>query len=181
MRRFILSLFAGAAVVLSIVAASSASAAPGQLKITKISMDAVGADSWWNRNAEYIEITNVGDEPLNITSLKTEDGWAHGTNDSDSLCNTLTLTASNTDSSLHVDGQLVLPAGNVLRVYTGAGTPNSNGTLHTAYMNNGVSPRSGCGYRGHYLTNNADTVYVTVGTTVISQGYNWHGTNYMSF
>lgn len=125
----------------------------GGIEITYLGTDAMGADTYRNRNAEYVQFTNTGTDPVPILNYKVEDAWAHA--DVDSSCNSFTVTGNNVDTSL-ASG---LPSGHSLRVYTGWGVARVSRfdpTLHLAFMNS----RSWCGANGHYLNNQRETVYV---------------------
>lgn len=130
----------------------------GNLKVTYVGTDAMGVDTYQNRNAEYVEFENVdpnpASTPVSIRGFKVEDAWAHV--DEDSSCNSFTVLNGNVDSVLWERG---LEAGHSLRVYSGSGIPRVSRfdpTLHLAFMNS----RSWCGTNGHYLNNQRDAVYV---------------------
>ncbi|MGA4992970.1 hypothetical protein [Nonomuraea bangladeshensis] len=55
--------------------------------------NAVGADRIWNRNAEWIDIRNTANDPVNVQGLIVEDSWRHGQPDSYAgKCNRFTVS-----------------------------------------------------------------------------------------
>lgn len=164
MKKILLTIMAVAGLLLSLGAASApAQADDSDVKITLLGTDAIYSDNWRNRNQEFIQFTNKGDTSVDVLNWKTRDGYSHA--NQKSKCNTVTLTADNTDLKV-VDGKLLLPPKHHVRVYTGyrpggATTFTHNGEVyHAVYMNHGIGATKGCGYKGHYLTNGEDTVYV---------------------
>ena len=127
----------------------------GVVKIDGQGTDAMGADTFLNRNREFIDLHNTSPtEDVNITGWRTEDAWAFGDN-SLSSCNTFKFSTANTNG-LAVGSDVILPAGHTVRVYTGSGVPSTSGTFHRSFQN---SPDH-CGAHGHYWTNNADDAYL---------------------
>lgn len=142
-----------AAVLAGVPASASTAAAPiGDLSITQVGYNANGADSFWNRNKEYVEITASAD--VNVKNLVVADSWAKANaGDNAENCNTYTVTAL--PGVVEVGGMVTLPAGDKIRVYSGSGTPVKVGGTFRLFMN------SKCGYRGHYLNNGGDTVWLS--------------------
>lgn len=135
--------------------------AGSDLRINKLGTDAMGADSFANRNREFIDIKNVGAAAINIANYRTEDAWAFGDNSLNS-CNTFKVKTSNVDASMVSGTEVNLQSGHTLRVHTGAGTPAAGpGNFHFVYMNSPVA----CGANGHYITNGADDLYFRDGTS----------------
>lgn len=132
---------------------------PGDLKINKLGTDAVGSDTYANRNREFLDVKNTGVAAVNITNYRSEDAWAYGDN-SFSQCNTFKVKITNVDPSMVSGGVVNLDAGHTLRIYTGAGTPAVLGTTHFVYID---SPTT-CGASGQYITNAADDLYFRDGT-----------------
>lgn len=174
-------------------AAAPFSPAAGKVKIVRISMDAVGADTASNTWREYIDIKNVSGTAVNVEGWATFDAWSNNNDDNPKGCNTITFRKANsvTDAGgfqhLKVDNPdtkevetegLWLPKGHTIRVYTGGAVDSTDNNLHTVAIN-----KSNCGYNGHYLNNNADKVYLkdADGKLVDSKGYNWQGANFLSF
>lgn len=154
----------------------SADTIPG-LEIVRVGYNAPGVDSMANRNAEFIEVVNTSNDPVDVGGLVVEDAWAHG-DPSDSRCNTYTVE---TFAVVGADGTLSrtkeLPAGHTLRVYVGAGVASANGKLHSLFMD---SP-DGCGNHGQFLNNTKhgtgdvawDVVYVTLKGATEWKSYNF--------
>jgi hypothetical protein len=140
--------FLTAAVLVGIPAAASTAAGPiDHLSITQVGYNANGADTWWNRNKEYVEIT--ASDNVDVNGLVVADSWAKANvSDNAEKCNTWTITA------LPGGGTTLLP-GEKIRVYSGSGTAVKVGGTFRLFMN------SKCGYRGHYLNNGGDTVWLS--------------------
>lgn len=163
--------------------ASASAAAPvdpstTNLKIVQVGTDAMGSDHFRNRNREFVDVKASAE--VDITDLVVQDSWRKNTAaDVKKHCNTFTVTADKVDADLKTaDGKVVLPAGHTLRVYVGSGTAKAWGwgnRLHAVYMNHGFGDSRGCGWRGHFLNNDADTVFVTKGAFEIKHGWDWHG------
>jgi hypothetical protein len=165
----------------SVTGATPASAAtstdiPG-LEIGAIGYNAYGADRSWNRNAEYVDITNTSAGAVSVKGLVVEDAWRHAQPPtSTSTCNRFEVTGVPQADGTTTD---MLPSGHTLRVYVGDGTPRVIfGTRHAVFMKSDVK----CGYNGHILNNNGpasnrrapwDTVWITLGTNSESKGYNF--------
>ena len=156
-------------------APASATAAIDALDIGAIGYNAYGADTAANRNAEYVDVKNVSAVPVNVAGLLVQDAWARGNNRTE-RCNTFKLAAG----ALPVvagGAADMLPAGDTLRVYMGAGTPSVRDGVHRVYRD--MPTR--CGYNGHVLNNGAgsnrwapwETVWVTLGEASESKSYNY--------
>jgi hypothetical protein len=149
--------------------ASMASADVTGLSISQVGYNAVGADSVWNRNAEYVDIT-AGAAAVNVKNLVVSDSWAKAKgDDNDHNCNTFTIN-SLPGVPAGPAGEVVLPAGHTARVYVGAGTPKvfgNGGRFHAVYMN------SRCGYHGHIFNNSGDTVWIEQSGASDSLPYNF--------
>jgi hypothetical protein len=124
------------------------------LSITEIGYNARGVDSWGNRNKEYIEIKFVGTvaNSIDLEGVEIRDSWA--TTHAGSDCNRYTIHG------------VVLNNTETLRVYVGIGTNSATAVsgIHYRYMNHGVGTTVGCGYRGHFINNLADTINVVKGS-----------------
>jgi hypothetical protein len=142
-----------AGVLAGVPASASSTAAPiDNLSITQVGYNANGSDTWWNRNKEYVEITATAD--VNVKNLVVADSWAkNNAGDNAEKCNTYTVTAL--PGVEEVGGVVTLPAGDKIRVYSGSGTNAKVGGTFRLFMN------SKCGYRGHYLNNGGDTVWLS--------------------
>jgi len=151
-----------AAVLLMALTAPTAHAAARRdidgLQIGTIGYNARGADTWLNRNAEFVDIANTSDKPVNVYGLRVEDSWAHRMGaEGAGKCNNFTVTELPGVEKDDEAKKLELPAGHVIRVYVGAGQPKTfgpGGRWHAVYMDHK------CGYRGHFLNNLGDTVYI---------------------
>ncbi|UBU10045.1 hypothetical protein [Nonomuraea gerenzanensis] len=171
-----------AAVAVALIAAAtagpstSAAAAdiPG-LRIGTIGYNAYGADVASNRNAEYVDVVNDGTAAVPVAGLLVQDSWARGNNRT-SRCNTTMLAAGALPVAAGQPADM-LPSGDTLRIYMGAGTAAVDGTLHKVFRD--MPTR--CGLNGHTLNNGAganrwapwDTVWVTLGGVSESKSYNF--------
>jgi len=148
--------------------ASAAADVPG-LSIGTIGYNARGADTAANRNSEYVDIANTSTAAVDVMGLLVRDAWAKRNNKVESTdCNTFKVESlPGVDV---VDGKLMLPAGHVIRVYSGAGTPKvfgPAGKWHAVYKD------STCGYNGHFWNNIGDTAWITLGGVSESKRYDF--------
>lgn len=146
-------------------ASASASVPTGELAVVKVGYNARGNDRLYNRSKEYIDLRNTG-AAVNVKGWFTQDAWAdseNGNTSSPADCNTAIFTKAalpflSEDNpgtpAVETDG-LWLPAGDLIRVYTGAGPDTIAASPHTMGIN-----KAGCGYYGHYLGNGGDTIHV---------------------
>lgn len=146
-------------VLLAVTAPAQARSADADaLQIGVIGYNARGVDTWLNRNQEFVDIVNTSDKPVNVYGLRVEDSWAHRMGaEGAGRCNNFTVTELPGVEKDDEAKKLELPAGHVIRVYVGAGQPKTfgpDGRWHAVYMDHK------CGYRGHFLNNLGDTVYV---------------------
>lgn len=156
-------------------ASAATSADLPSLEIGAIGYNAYGADTAANRNAEYVDVKNVSAAPVNVAGLLVQDSWARGNNRVD-RCNTYKLAAGALPVIAGGTADM-LPAGDTLRVYMGAGTPSVRDGVHRVYRD--MPAR--CGYNGHVLNNSAgsnrwapwETVWVTLGEASESKSYNY--------
>lgn len=165
------------ALTLGFASAPASAADLPSLEISQVGYNAVGADSAWNRNSEYVDVTNTSESAaVDVKGLVVADSWAHRRgDDNDNNCNTWKIDALPAAGPGDA-GTLMLPAKHTIRVYTGAGTPKAfgeNGRFHAVYMN------SRCGYHGHYLNNGGDTVWISRGTDSESFTYDFDGGYYI--
>ncbi|MFC4006660.1 hypothetical protein ACFOY2_05470 [Nonomuraea purpurea] len=157
--------------------ATSTTAPIAALDITAIGYNAYGADTSTNRNAEFVEVKNVTETPVNVANLLLQDAWARG-RDKTTGCNTFKLAAG----VLPVASGGVadeLPSGAVLRIHMGAGTPGvDRANVRHVYAN----MRTACGYNGHIFNNGPsgsnkwaawDTAWITLGSDSESKSYNF--------
>lgn len=126
---------------------ASASATANVLTIGEIGYNARGNDTWFNRNKEYITIHNFSTSDVNLKGMVVTDNWGKPR---------VTPTAIPSCNAFKVTEDQILPQNGKITVYVGNGTPVSTGMNQTAYINS----KPGCGYKGHFLNNLADTVHV---------------------
>lgn len=161
---------------LSATASATASAAPapaaGDLKIVRVGTDAMGADSFANRNREYVTFRNASDHAVDIANVLVEDNWAHAkTLAGDShTCNTYKITdlpgpGTNTE----------IAAGEYVTVLNGqrVGGDVKVGDEYRLYANSDTD----CGTYGQFYNNDADTAWVTKadGTELAKKSWDWNG------
>jgi hypothetical protein len=163
------------ALTLAVIAQPAANADVPGLRIGTIGYNAVGNDRPWNRNAEYIDISNVSGSPKNVKDLLVRDQWSKSQGDGYAgTCNTFKVAAL-PDIAPTGTGEILLPNLHTIRVYVGQGTPRTfaGGTIHAVYMNHGVGASAGCGYNGHFLNNTRDVVWIKLGTDEESKVYDF--------
>lgn len=169
MRKIILSLAAITALMLGGLGMSAASAAadvPG-LAITQVGYNAYGADTFYNRNQEFVDVKNVGATDVNVKNLVVTDAWGKANlDDNPRHCNTYKVTEL-PGITTGSDGSVQLPAGHTIRVYTGRGSPSVNGSVHAVYLD------SRCGYHGHIWGNSGDTAWIVLGSDSESFAYDF--------
>ena len=160
--------FLATVLMLGLTASMASADVPG-LSISQVGYNAVGADSYLNRNSEYVDIKASAD--TDVTGLRVQDSWRHATRSTyRAACNTFVVTTANVDPGLVHEDKVVLPAGHTLRVYVGSGTPAAfapGGSYHSAYID------SKCGYHGHFLNNDRDMVWIVLGDQSAWKGYDF--------
>lgn len=174
-----------AAVLLMALTAPTAHAAARRdidsLVIGQVGYNAVGPDRLWNRNQEYIDVSNVGPSAVNVKGLVVEDSWARANRaTNDKGCNTFTVNSL--PGVDEVDGKLLLQPRHTIRVYVGQGTPRTFGfgnRIHAVYMNHGVGDTAGCGYNGHFLNNTHDRVWIKLGDSEKSKSWDFRRGYYL--
>jgi len=175
-----------AAVLLMALTAPTAHAAARRdidsLVIGQVGYNAVGPDRLWNRNQEYIDVSNVGQSAVNVKGLVVEDSWARANRaTNDKGCNIYTVTELPGVTET-VDGELLLQPRHTIRVYVGQGTPRTFGLgnrIHAVYMNHGVGDTAGCGYNGHFLNNARDQVWIKLGDSEKSKSWDFRRGYYL--
>ncbi|MFI7449528.1 hypothetical protein ACIBQX_18675 [Nonomuraea sp. NPDC049714] len=165
------------AAVLTSGTPTSASAEIANLSITAINYNSYGADTVTN-NTEYVEVKNVhATDAVNVKDLLVQDAWARG-RDKTTGCNTFRLAAGVLPVAAGGNAD-ELPAGAVLRLHMGAGTPAIDrwGIRHVYRAMPAV-----CGYNSNVFNNSGpknnrfaewDRVWVTLGSDVEFKGYNF--------
>jgi len=161
----------GAALVIGTI--ESANAAPGDITITRVGTDAMGGDSYRNRNREYVSFKNTtpGATPVDVKGYTVMDEWRKANLSSTSPCNKYKI-----GNTLPGKTDALLEAGKSVTVFNGWGVNRATPSGYVLFAN---SPSS-CGLYGHYLSNDKDTAYVMTGdsatdTVVTSKGWDWHG------
>lgn len=180
MKKLTLILAAFALAFGGFTATASAAAPIDGLRIGQIGYNAVGNDRPWNRNQEYVDVTNVSRTPVDVKDLTVRDSWSKRQGDSyTGPCNTYKVTelpgVTVPDAGPDA-GKLLLPAGHTVRVYVGSGTPKVFGfgnRIHAVYMDHGVGASAGCGYHGHFLNNTHDTVWIKLGDREERKSYDF--------
>ncbi|MGW0805935.1 hypothetical protein [Nonomuraea sp. NPDC002799] len=154
----LLSAFIVVASVVGFSASATASADVPGLTITQVGYNAYGSDTVWNRNQEFVDVRNTSNPPvaIDVKNLTVADQWAKShEDDNDRGCNTKTITSL--PNLVESGGQILLPAGHTIRVYSGRGAAVQKGTFYAVYMD------SRCGYHGHIWGNGGDTAWITKG------------------
>ncbi|MFI7691804.1 hypothetical protein ACIBQ6_22235 [Nonomuraea sp. NPDC049655] len=142
------------------------------MQITQVGYNAYGPDTIYNRNQEFVDVKAdaTAGRAVNVTGLVVADQWGkshEGADDNPRGCNTYKVTSL--PGITPIDGNVLLPAGHTIRVYSGAGTPSvsAGGTVHAVYMD------SRCGYHGHIWGNGGDTAWITLGANSESFAYDF--------
>lgn len=146
-----------------VVGANALSAPVGPLKIVRVGTDAMGTDTFANRNREYVMVYNTDPNPVDIAGLVVEDNWAHN-NSFPSTCNTYKVMPA------VMGGTVMLGSHSYVTVYNGAGVNVTTGNMKFYADSN-----ENCGTAGQFFNNEADTVWVTNGTWVDSKSWDWNG------
>ena len=180
MKKTLISLGAVAALMLGGVASATASAAApapvaGDLKIYRVGTDAMGADSFANRNREYVTFRNVSGHPVDVATVLVEDNWAHGRTlaNRSHTCNTYKITDLPDNSTTEI------ASGESVTVFNGSrvGGDYKVGTEYRLYANSDVD----CGTYGQFFNNDADTAWVTTstGAELAKKDWDWNGGYYV--
>lgn len=167
------------ALALSVLAPSATATATAavppaadKLRVVKVGTDAMGSDTFTNRNREYVTFKNVSDGPLDIANVVVEDNWAHNrtlmSGPSTHTCNTYKIT------DLPDNPTTDIAMNETVTVFNGAGTNVKVGTEYRLFANSDTD----CGTLGHFYNNDNDTVWVTSAdgaTTYGSKSWDWGG------
>lgn len=165
-----LSVLAPSATATTTTSVASAPTA-NQLKVTKVGTDAMGSDTFTNRNREYVTFKNVSDGPLDIANVVVEDNWAHNrtlmSGPSTHTCNTYKIT------DLPDNPTTDIAMNETVTVFNGAGTNVKVGTEYRLFANSDTD----CGTLGHFYNNDNDTAWVTKvdGTPITKRSWDWGG------
>jgi hypothetical protein len=150
---------------------TASAAIPGNtLKIVRVGTDAMGADSFANRNREYVTFKNVSGADVDVAGVLVEDNWSHS-NSHHHSCNFYKIA--------HLPGTsgTVLHANEYVTVFNGwhSGGDYRTGSEYRLYANSDTD----CGASGHFFNNDADTVWVTKGDVTDSKSWDWNGGYYV--
>ena len=162
--------------VLAPAATATATAAvpptAGQLRVVKVGTDAMGSDTFTNRNREYVTFKNVSGVTLDIANVVVEDNWAHNRTLAPGVpthtCNTYKIT------NLPDNPTTDIANGEYVTVFNGYGTDVKVGTEYRLFANSDTD----CGTLGHFYNNDNDTVWVTSADGVTEYGkksWDWGG------
>lgn len=180
MRRFFSTIFSlsvlAAALVLPTPSAAT-SLMVGSVKILRVGTDAMGSDTFDNRNREFVrlQVTGAPGDVYDVANVKIEDNWAHFSG-SPSSCNTYTIsTLPDSSDADALPDSTVLPVGTVVTVFNGSHSSGDHWTASEGYKLFANSDTN-CGTYGHFLNNDADRVWVTKGPAVKDdESWDWGG------
>lgn len=169
------SMVLGVALVVAIGLHAKAEAvtAPGDITITRVGTDAMGGDSFQNRNREYVSFKNTTptSTSVNVAGYTVMDEWRNA-----NLANTGTCNKYKIGATLPGKTDALLEAGKSVTVFNGWGMNRATATGYVLFANSKFS----CGLKGHYLNNDKDTAVLKTGdsasdTVVDSKSWNWNG------
>lgn len=175
--RTIMAVLAALLIVAGLAPAASSTAvtiaappAVNDLKIVEVGTDAMGADTFANRNREFVRFQNVSGHAVDVANVVVEDSWAHGkTVDGVAhTCNTYKIT------DLPDNATTEIAHGEYVTVFNGVrwGGNYKSGSEYRLYANSDVD----CGTAGQFFNNNNDVVYVALGSAVLaSTSWDWNG------
>lgn len=167
------SLFAGVLIAASL-STSPASAAtavdvPGDvLRIVEVGTDAMGADSYANRNREFVKFQNVSSAAADVANVLVEDNWARArtvAGDAHS-CNTYKIV------DLPSNATTMVQPNEYVTVFNGSrwgGNRKVNGNEYQLFANSDAD----CGTAGQFYNNNNDTANVTKADGTVLSSYSW--------
>ncbi|MFF0864141.1 hypothetical protein ACFYUV_20450 [Nonomuraea sp. NPDC003560] len=148
---------------------ASADVPIGALQIVEVGTDAMGSDTFANRNREFVTFKSNSRLPVDITGLVVQDNWSHG-NSGPHTCNKYVINALPGQAS-----GAVLGVGETVTVFNGARVGGNYKTASGEYRLFADSDVD-CGTAGHVFNNDADTVWLTSGVTdVHSKSWDWNG------
>lgn len=171
------SMVLGVALVVAIGLNAQAEAksvsAPGDITITRVGTDAMGGDSFQNRNREYVSFKNTTptSTSVNVAGYTVMDEWRNNNLANTGTCNKYTIGAT-----LPGKTDALLEAGKTVIVYNGWGMNRATSMGYVLFANSKFS----CGLKGHFLNNDKDTALLKTGaaasdTVVDSKSWNWNG------
>ncbi|WP_170223821.1 lamin tail domain-containing protein [Nonomuraea turkmeniaca] len=164
-------LFVGVVIAASMTTGPATASAdvPGDvLRIVEVGTDAMGADSYANRNREFVKFQNVSDGPIDVANVLVEDNWAHAkTVKGDAhTCNTYKIV------DLPDNGTTVIAKGEYVTVFNGSrlgGDRKINGSEYQLFADSDTD----CGTAGQFFNNNNDTAWVTKANGDVLSSYSW--------
>jgi hypothetical protein len=141
-----------------------------ELQIGTIGYNAVGTDTYANRNKEFVDVKAVA--AFDVKDLVVSDSWGRVNNPDGVGCNAYKIV-----NNLPGKADTVLPAGHTLRVYVGAGTPSFDDVRdrYNVFMNS----NDDCGSHGQFFDNLGDRAFIAKGTQVESRHYGFENGYYV--
>lgn len=136
----------------------------GVFSIEELETDAMGGDSWFNRNDESVKVKNNSAADQVITGFKVGDKYA---NDKkwNSACNVFAFAWNRVPADMRNGGTgVVLKAGHSVTVKMGAGTPATTSPGNHVVYDNSPKP---CGANGHVINNDGDDLYFVDASKVV--------------
>lgn len=147
-----------------VTTAGSSNAAVDDGDVNNVAIDLIGYnargnDTWFNRNKEFVDLKITADN-TNVDGLVITDAWGHDENHTGlaGQCN-----------SYKISGVGVLNNGVTLRVYVGTGSAATSGSYVYRYMNSSLD----CGYRGHFINNLGDRIWISKDGDSESKSFNF--------
>jgi hypothetical protein len=163
-----------AALALSGVPASASAAAPpdsDDLAIVEVGTDAMGADSYSNRNREFVKFRNVSSASVDVKDVLIEDNWAHAKTKAEAAhtCNTHKIVDLPDNT-----GTEIAP-GEYVTVFNGSRWGGNRKLVSGSVVEYQLFANSDrdCGTEGQYFNNNNDAVYVTTAKGVVLATFAW--------
>lgn len=139
-----------AAVAVGPAAASAADPKPGDLEITRVNYNAVGADTAANRWQEAIYLKNASGAELDISGWVVHDTYKNA-------------EGKHTNAYTFPDNTVVAKDGLVVVSSANGIDKTSQNATQVYYMD------FKRGYNGHWLNNGGDTVYAKAGDTEVAK------------
>lgn len=158
-----------AALALFGVPASATSAdVPGDvLRIVEVGTDAMGADSYANRNREFVKFQNVSAAAVDVAGVLVEDNWAHARTVAGDAhtCNTYKIV------DLPSNASTMVAPGEFVTVFNGSrwGGNRKVGSEYQLFANSDTD----CGTFGQFFNNNNDAAHVTKADGTVLSSYSW--------
>lgn len=169
----LLSAFVAALALFGVPASATSVAVPDgdDLKIVAVGTDAMGADSFSNRNREFVKFQNVSGGDLDMAGVLVEDNWAHARTlaHDDHTCNTYKIV------DLPDNATTTIANGEYVTVFNGSRWGGNRKLVNGATVEYQLFANSDrdCGTEGQYFNNNNDAVYVSTATGVVLVTWAW--------